>query len=1046
MASLFSTSRYKSLARPRFLGTAAGSSDSSSFVRKQLSAEDAVVDNQYEAGQISAEAYKSHLNTRLQRVYLTPAQQVTLREKVLEVDRKLTDSKVDTAYKSGEISTRQVLEYEKNKLNQIPQTDSVAFQQQSQRVQSLQDKFEREERTKFRNAELLRISQLPDTSENLYEKAQLYDKLEQQARIDGDETQAQTLAIQKQNTMNSAKRASINDFITSARLSVSETPTLGRGIPSADGGENLNTSLSTGSPEANVSGNSDSVASGSVGSSPAVRNALKSLDRSQKTIERLYGQKQDSLTMIGAYDQAIAQAEGDQKTSLIIARNNLADSIAGIDNSIALAEDGVNTTIQRIQELQASAAKSGFNKQFAKEKAALADEENNLEYDLRTGKISKYDYIFESAKLVAAKVQLNLSYADGYSQYGEDDKATDLINEAQQKFGQTGAYRIYNQITGAVGNETDQANVDNIVSQAVQQIADNYEVIRVSENGEIDNITSSAKSRGDLMIKDVSEDKINGTFNNKYVKDGNVYAEIKFPKKLDALGQTVAASPEDAYEGKIKPYYFNASGEQKDIKYLETVAPDGTQIRQPVTDSYIKDLIGTKNSVYKDGTPRNLVVGEYNGKPSEVVFRYNPNTKLADGTEVPKTSIVSRAMSANTRPYVGDEVANQGIGNRPKNENPLEKAIINIGNAVYNNPVGQGFVEGASKLSQKKPLNPFEIAAGAVFVPYSAAKSFLGLFDKPKDVQASEANPSDFNQPSGRMESKSINPNSFDESVKLIALESGIPESVIRGVAAAETNTGEGRTPTGYASRNNFFNIGAYDSNPDNAFSYPTALDGVRAFAKLLTTDPRYSGVVAAKGNPQKMVEEMKKAGYASNPNYVQLVTGTPEFRNNLNNSISPRATAVNAVQPQTVGRVVSPTPTPKYYSDNDLAKPLPTVTPVEAVGRVIAPVVAKAPNIVENFKSFMSPTNSSQRDDFAKNIGMATQNFAKTTVKPVVQNVAKAAINSLPPVVLYNEIKKNVQNPEPLKQTIKNVGSAIGSSAAGAANNVKKLWGSIFK
>ena len=41
----------------------------------------------------------------------------------------------------------------------------------------------------------------------------------------------------------------------------------------------------------------------------------------------------------------------------------------------------------------------------------------------------------------------------------------------------------------------------------------------------------------------------------------------------------------------------------------------------------------------------------------------------------------------------------------------------------------------------------------------------------------------------------------------------------------------------------------------------------------------RYKEAYAARSDPKKMVELIKKAGYATDPDYVNKVTNTPEFQ-----------------------------------------------------------------------------------------------------------------------------------------------------------------------
>src|SRR3990172_1213354 len=276
-------SRYKSISRPSLFS--GGSSTYSSVAKKQLSAEDAIIDDQYEQGNLSAESYLSKLQDRLGRSGMTPLQTQTLTEKIRNVQVDVVDADYSRAYSAGQITSRDMYDYEKGKLDKMTEPGSEAYIKQQQKVQGLLDKSERETRSDARRATMLEISQMPeDSSDRTWEKYNLYDQLEQQARVDGDNEQADNLAIQKNNYLSAAKRADINDLITGTKLQVSETFGAGAGIPSAEGGASLYSEL--------TGGGAPSI------SSPAVKNALESLDRQKKSLDRLYQSKSDKKKKI----------------------------------------------------------------------------------------------------------------------------------------------------------------------------------------------------------------------------------------------------------------------------------------------------------------------------------------------------------------------------------------------------------------------------------------------------------------------------------------------------------------------------------------------------------------------------------------------------------------------------------------------------------------------------------------------------------------------------------------------------------------------------
>jgi len=158
----------------------------------------------------------------------------------------------------------------------------------------------------------------------------------------------------------------------------------------------------------------------------------------------------------------------------------------------------------------------------------------------------------------------------------------------------------------------------------------------------------------------------------------------------------------------------------------------------------------------------------------------------------------------------------------------------------------------------------------------------------------------------------SIDPTEEDfinKTVLPITRKYGIPDAVAAGQFAAE-----GRLNGLGASRNNFFNINAVDSNPNAAFSFATPKQGIDAYARYLTgqlTDangnPAYpsqqhqqllqNAFNKYKNNPVSYIQALSQAGYAGDPStygqranngysdYAQFIASTPEFRYYLKNN-----------------------------------------------------------------------------------------------------------------------------------------------------------------
>lgn len=76
---------YRSIAKPKVGGSSGFSSYASSLTKKLNSAEDAVIDQQYSDGVISADKYKTQLQSLLTRNYLTPLHLLTLQQNINDV-------------------------------------------------------------------------------------------------------------------------------------------------------------------------------------------------------------------------------------------------------------------------------------------------------------------------------------------------------------------------------------------------------------------------------------------------------------------------------------------------------------------------------------------------------------------------------------------------------------------------------------------------------------------------------------------------------------------------------------------------------------------------------------------------------------------------------------------------------------------------------------------------------------------------------------------------------------------------------------------------
>jgi LysM repeat protein len=133
----------------------------------------------------------------------------------------------------------------------------------------------------------------------------------------------------------------------------------------------------------------------------------------------------------------------------------------------------------------------------------------------------------------------------------------------------------------------------------------------------------------------------------------------------------------------------------------------------------------------------------------------------------------------------------------------------------------------------------------------------------------------------------------FQQAAQKISNETGFPVSVILGQAALETGRG---TSNFSQTRNNWFGLGAYDSNPQNAFRFSTPEESIRYYINTISKlVPDWKNLT---NNPQYLVQRIRNAGYATDPNYVQKVTSTPEFQQNINKQPQQQIQPQQTVQP----------------------------------------------------------------------------------------------------------------------------------------------------
>jgi len=188
-----------------------------------------------------------------------------------------------------------------------------------------------------------------------------------------------------------------------------------------------------------------------------------------------------------------------------------------------------------------------------------------------------------------------------------------------------------------------------------------------------------------------------------------------------------------------------------------------------------------------------------------------------------------------------------------------------------------------------KPFMPPDVNLQQEYVNYSpgAGKAPLKLPYRPPTTGGRVAPPPPPPQRTAAPTGKPPVNDAFAKIATPIFEKYGIPLPVGFGQFAQE---GRGAHKYGQAPYNNPFNLGAYDRNPDGAFRYPTLEKGIEAYAKLLSGkyelghigsgkfDTKYSPAYGKRIDPYQMMQEIARIGYASDPNYLNSVTRTPEW------------------------------------------------------------------------------------------------------------------------------------------------------------------------
>ena len=202
--------------------------------------------------------------------------------------------------------------------------------------------------------------------------------------------------------------------------------------------------------------------------------------------------------------------------------------------------------------------------------------------------------------------------------------------------------------------------------------------------------------------------------------------------------------------------------------------------------------------------------------------------------------------------------------------NKIEGAKTNVKNTVRNIP-------SMVKESLPKIATPSFSLPKVSLPKVSLPKIQIGttLKSKPKATPTPKNVPV---QKSTPIPTPTLNPKaSWNNFVDFVMREGG--KRGYSGVALAKQKaleSGFGESPFA-KERNNYGGIGAYDSNPDNAFSFKSPEEYMNYYFDMIKK--RFPKAYANRKDPEKFVQSLKDEGYASDPEYVWKVLNTSPWR-----------------------------------------------------------------------------------------------------------------------------------------------------------------------
>lgn len=998
-------STYKSL-KGKGSVTSHLSSYAKTLATRTQAAQDKVIDDNYANGVISTQTYLNELQSRSVRLGSTPLQRTNLTIKMRDVQQTYQDEQIQTAYKTGgffngnKVDDNFMLEYEKSKL--VGMTDSTAYQQQSQKIATIQDKVDKAARTEYRLKTQLQLSQSPDANWQIMEqKAQMYQNLADEAKNDGDNNQYMSFQTTANNYKESASNAKVSaeyqEKLYNTKTETNKNKSdiqfgnqpagVPAGVQSAApaGLPNPTTPGQNSTPTPNEDGTvtPGQPAEPEVGilddisnidwtdlspyytdsDNKSVSNAGKTLENKQKAIQKKIEDANAALEKADAAQTAMdASATYDEKLKYAREMNSQA----------ALYENYVKEATQLNEEFGTAATDVSLATEKKNAEVAsrlLADKLNKinlgidtLEQDVLNGDVSKEEFAVSNAELINAKRGL---YELGAEVFGtaipDETKRIDFIQ---------GSENMAKKVTEA------QAFVSNF---------HNFELVMDADTGGVSPkfVASDKAANKDANGKVLPDGK--SAFDVKYQKVGNAYVPIQFRDKKTGKVLTAAEVQGTNLSELSNPKKFNKEG--------------------TVWRTVIHEEVDDKGQVVGETPERSPINATFDENGDILDYSYtDADGKVHDMKNIP-------IQEAGTQQGFLDKV--KGVWN----------AITDFGSR--NVPEVQPTTVG----NAPTPLNPLRSLVDNVSAVGTQLRSTASNMPNPFEMQKVYAQ-----DDGGSTPTLSGVPEQYSAQVLAAASKYGINPSILAGLIAQESNfdpmadNGEDR---GIVQINRAAHPEVSD---DQAFDANFAIDWA---AKEV------SRLVKAKGSEYEGLRAYNagEAGSASNPNlgkdYANKILERSKGHTVTTPSVEKPTVLADASGLRSQGPLVSNvTGAPKKPSP--VAATLKSIeTGAGAVGQGVQNAMTGAGNAIRSIpggvkKEVEKVKESAKKADNTIKTVKAVAPIAKAVASPIIKN----AISNVPAI-------KKVSN---TVNTAKSVASSVGKAVSNTYNKVKNKVSSGIK